>query len=503
MRQKNGITLLLLATIVCSCQEEDYGFTSKEIHQAATERNYQKEFHKVFPDIDSDHTWMCTPDTIYGYSRQAQTRAAVVPSIVRNTSKSLTLAADAVSSALNYMKEGDDNRGKCAQNFEFLAVEETTYDIYPTFWGRKFSDTNYVGIYYINDNGKMVELESFWNDTDETIVARFSGGNQETVQKTADPITDVKERNYRYSSHPVESFILPAFSLTVPAGVKWGIYLKTRKQQNSNDPITWYSNASFNDDGVVAAATFTYDGITYCSFEDAPHNIHNGRATGNCQCGYGHYDQDFNDIVLTITPRPIESTYRAIKYRVMCEDLGGTFDWDFNDVVYDIVYEDGKGKGTPASISVILQAVGGTLPVYMDCQQACSMSDTKELHQLMGQQPAEDGELYEPINVNATARSIVLPSRVVFTYELDFDHSDSYDIRSFVRSITIRVGADESTTTEITFPDEHGDKAPQCFMTSVGTEWTDELQNITTKYPEFTKWVKNQQSSEHWWTPSF
>lgn len=55
----------------------------------------------------------------------------------------------------------------------------------------------------------------------------------------------------------------------------------------------------------------------------------------------------------------------------------------------------------------------------------------------------------------------------------------------------------------IKFPEPGGDKVPQCFMTSQGTEWPDELQNITKRYDQFADWVKNQSGNQNWYNANF
>lgn len=314
MLNKKWFVLFPVGVMLCGCQDEEFGFSYEEIHQTVVEREYIKAFNAEFPEIDPNHTWMCTPDTFY-YNNVGITRAGVNPEITKSDSKILSLTLSAVSAALSYMEEAEDNRGKCAQNFEYLAVETTTYEISPTFWKEKFCDDNEVGIYYMNGDQK-VELPPFWNDKTTNIYAVFTDGAKEMIARSTHPIfADPQKSTYnnwpelKHNGHSIDHFELPVFELTVPAGVKWGLYLVTNQTQNNNSPrVTWYSNSSFNPDGYKAAATFTFGGVTYCSFEDAPHNC-NGRGTGSCgSCGYGHYDHDYNDIVLTITPRPIEST---------------------------------------------------------------------------------------------------------------------------------------------------------------------------------------------------
>ncbi len=309
---------------------------------------------------------------------------------------------------------------------------------------------------------------------------------------------------------PVDHYALPEYTLTVPAGTTWGLYLKTQKQQNGHDTseIKWYSNSQHNADNhdgsntkVQAAATFTYDNVTYVSFEDAPTKCTgyspNAQSNGHCSvCGRGHYDHDFNDIVLTITPRPATSTYRSISYRVMCEDLGGTFDWDFNDVVYDVIYADGKTNSDKATVKIILQAVGGTLPIYVYYgNELLSTGSKSELHEWSTDQTPDDQELYLPVNVKNCDYSITCSPVTLKTFELakQIYSTNELDIRDYVKNIVIRAKQKNGITTEVTFPKETGDATPQCFMTSTGTEWADEIQNINDKYKNFKSWCSDRE----------
>lgn len=310
---------------------------------------------------------------------------------------------------------------------------------------------------------------------------------------------------------PVDHYELPQYTLKVPVGMKWGVYLTTKKQQTDNSAkITWYSNSDYNeknqssDTKVQAAATFTYNGTTYVSFEDAPTECTNHNGTGVCgTCERGHWDKDYNDIVLTITPRPVTSTYRSVKYRVMCEDLGGTFDWDFNDVVYDVVYKDGKTTNEKATIEIILQAVGGTLPIYMYYKGAelkKNNNSPSELHEWSTDQTKNNDGLYTPVNVTncddvKTCDPVTLKT---FTLGKQIYSSTELDIRTYVKDIVIKAQQKAGLSSTVKFPLEKGDAIPQCFMTGIGTEWAGELQNITKKYPNFSSWVKNHHNND--WT---
>lgn len=565
-----------LALAMNSCQDYEYGFTEEEIHATAIQREYVKEFQKEFPVIDPQHTWMCEPDVFTPDNMSTRATANLGQPTFTGEYESVSMANTWL--ALDYMLEGEDHRdgSKATVNFEYYAVEETTYYIYPMFWGQKFCKYNDIGFYYVDDTGLHTvnmysNVKGFWTDRtyqnqtaengkQANIYIVYENGDREAMPETEHPIGKVTDgyqenpKNYadmtkkcttcdgsggtwngrNWKTCPtcngkkefkVDHIEMPKFSITVPAGIKWGLCLTTLKRQNGNadkinDLVTWYSNREYNEGKVPAAASFSVGGISYVSFEDAPDPCKCNVRDGNHSCGYGHYDHDFNDIVLCVTPRPIETTYENKNVRVMCEDLGGSFDWDFNDIVYDLKFEQGKNDVEKASITITLQAVGGTLPIHMFVQN----EDLGELHELFGNQQKNDDGLYIPINVGGNGQTTEEPKvlkKILLEHPI---MPKDYDFREIVRDITLTVGKESfstrtmtradsqstssSETTEVShtinFPDADGDKAPQCFMTSTGTAWSSELVNIIDTYPLFTGWVADQKNDDWWKTdPNF
>lgn len=368
--------------------------------------------------------------------------------------------------------------------------------------------------------------------------------------------------------YPIEYYKLPDYKIQVPVGMKWGFYLKTKKQQNdaNNYGQIWYSNSKFNEvtdkdknHGFVSAAA-TYQitdpsnpdrAITYCCFEDAACRLHEyekdnkgndikqkyeGKTLiwneGNCHCGYGHYDTDYNDIILRIVSDPVVvSSYKSLKYRVMCEDLGGTWDWDFNDIVYDVEYSDAENENdqnAKAKIQVKLQAVGGTLPVVMEFANSTdskyhisSMSVdnnstdglTRDLHVVLSNQtPDNKTKLYLPVNVpehGGQATIVNQTPKVVCTYTLNGRRFDDLDPCIFVDLIKIKVQqnptSSSTTTTTVAFPTQYNgtSKTPECFMTSISTPWPNEHQKVSDRFPGFNLWVEGKANNEKWWSEGF
>lgn len=185
----------------------------------------------------------------------------------------------------------------------------------------------------------------------------------------------------------------------------------------------------------------------------------------------------------TTTPDP---EYTTETKRVMCEDLGNTYDFDFNDLVFDVyyTYKGTEANKTNITAHITLQAVGGTLPIYIGTDTA---DPTKELHyRMLGQASSS------PINVAAS--NGVTHSPVSFT--MPATSTDPNDI-------IICVGtAGNEATDKITILPVSGrgsSLAPQKICVPASTKWLKENQQIEWGYPRFDEWVKGYiKESEVW-----
>lgn len=180
------------------------------------------------------------------------------------------------------------------------------------------------------------------------------------------------------------------------------------------------------------------------------------------------------------TPDPEPTTETK---RVMCEDLGNTYDFDFNDLVFDVYYTY-KDK-TNITAHITLQAVGGTLPIYIGTDTA---DPTKELHyRMLGQASSS------PINVAAS--NGVTHSSVSFT--MPATSTDPNDI-------IICVGtAGNVATDKITILPVSGrgsSLAPQKICVPTSTKWLKENMQIEQGYRNFDKWVKGEIKEAEVWS---
>ena len=227
-------------------------------------------------------------------------------------------------------------------------------------------------------------------------------------------------------------------------------------------------------------------------------------------------DYKYNDWIVKIIPgtgtiQPKERT-NTIQRRIMCEDLGSTFDFDFNDLVFDVKYtreekfennawvaknSDGKWDAT-----ITLQAVGGTLPIYI------TNFDEKEYdaHELMGGTKSSNGT-YSPVNVGTSATHDPVTLKMV-RVESTNTNPDNIVIR-VTSPDKVERGADKVTT--MILPKSSGlqsfgeNLAPQKICMPVDVRWTKEYQQIEWAYPHFAEWVASENGdagfdNEHDWT---
>lgn len=182
----------------------------------------------------------------------------------------------------------------------------------------------------------------------------------------------------------------------------------------------------------------------------------------------------------TTTPDPEPTTETK---RVMCEDLGNTYDFDFNDLVFDVyyTYQGTEANKTNITAHITLQAVGGTLPIYIGTDTA---DPTKELHyRMLGQASSS------PINVAAS--NGVTHSPVSFTMSAKTTNPNDIDI-------IVRNPDAKGAITDIILPKSgESNLAPQKICMPVGTRWLKENQQIEWGYTKFQDWVNNGRNTEY------
>ena len=144
--------------------------------------------------------------------------------------------------------------------------------------------------------------------------------------------------------------------------------------------------------------------------------------------------------------------------RVIAEDLtvDEKGDFDFNDVVFDVILNYPAGKTT-----IILQAAGGTLPLTVGGQ---------EVHHEFG----VDTNVMVNTNNNSVERNPV-------KFELNTQYSNANDIPVCV----------QKNGSWLTLEAKRG-RVPSKIGVKPTYNWCDEREDILDKYPDFGKWVQNE-----------
>ena len=244
-----------------------------------------------------------------------------------------------------------------------------------------------------------------------------------------------------------------------------------------------------------------YDGY-YLGFDYEFHqttDLGNGESKTSDLNADGYYS---NWIVKLSPANPDFYTTKTVtlERRVMCEDLGSTFDFDFNDLVFDVKYEQKYKKvngewvlesdyaGGLWDATITLQAVGGTLPIYIT-----DFNGTEhDAHQLMGGTLSSNGT-YSPVNVGTG--STHAPVTLDIVRRVASTNPENIVIR--VKSPDKKDRGASKVTTMI-LPNPSGlqsfgeNLAPQKICMPVDVRWTKEYQQIEWAYPHFAEWVASQ-----------
>lgn len=407
----------------------------------------------------------------------------------------LELKAEEVLHPTDRLPEFVNNTGKVTQNFEYYS--QGPFTIYPmyTITGNAGSDPalgERIGIYIVDENGNKGDTQWVWqplnNGSYDWIEAyqvnewgaSWSGG--------IDPRTFFEhlQANKVFMDNCTR-IRTEGITIDIPVGTRFGFAIDasgggpyySNSEYNRDDGSPY--NGSTNADGIkdTYAATFIYDDMLYLAFEDWSYKLP------------GH-DNDFNDVVFRFKDditRPLiidkDVDDNPMQYIVACEDLGGSFDWDFNDVVYAIEHVSGQ---TTARIKLL--AAGGTLPVHITYDNkdidfnAPTGGTCTDLHQAFG--------VEQDVAVNVG----IYQTDAVYSHPFTVDgnaFSVSTDARKFKIHVSYKDGKEGAN---IGVP-SHSGMEPQAFLVAdPNWQWTNEFQPITSKYPDFSEWVKNLENKE-------
>ena len=407
----------------------------------------------------------------------------------------LELKAEEVLHPTDRLPEFVNNTGKVTQNFEYYS--QGPFTIYPmyTITGNAGSDPalgERIGIYIVDENGNKGDTQWVWqplnNGSYDWIEAyqvnewgaSWSGGIYpksffEYLQ--ANKVFMDKFTRIRTEGITIDIPVGTRFGFAIDAAGGGPYYSNSEYNGDHGSPY----NGSATTDGIndTYAATFIYDDMLYLAFEDWAYS------------SAGH-DNDFNDVVFRFKDditRPLiidkDVDDNPMQYIVACEDLGGSFDWDFNDVVYGIEHVSGQ---TTARIKLL--AAGGTLPVHITYDNnnivfnAPTGGTCTDLHQAFGV------EQDVPVNVG------IYQTEAVYSHPFTVD-GNAFSVSTDARKFKIHVSyKDRPEGADIGVP-SHSGMEPQAFLVAdPNWQWTNEFQPITSKYPDFSEWVKNLENKE-------
>lgn len=172
------------------------------------------------------------------------------------------------------------------------------------------------------------------------------------------------------------------------------------------------------------------------------------------------YDGDdyYDDWIILLVPGKSVTTTTT---RVFAEDLGLIGDWDFNDVVFDVT-SDGE---------VILQAAGGTLPLYLTIN-----GQSYEVHEKFNVAAST------PVNVGTGTTHD--PVEIATGFEGD------------ASDITIEVEENGTKRTIYAYTGKPAGK----FAVSEAIDWQSEGKHIKELYPGFKDWVGDASKANTWYT---
>ena len=186
-------------------------------------------------------------------------------------------------------------------------------------------------------------------------------------------------------------------------------------------------------------------------------------------------DYIYNDWIIKISPAIAISDAPSVeRVRVMCEDLSNSrTDFDYNDVVFDIKFIK---NGDIYTADILLQAVGGELPLYIGNQEVHSKFNVGTGTMVN----TYEGKHNEVAPVHFTVN---LPAG---TYNNAFDAINALPV--FVKM--------SSSPTPIQLTTSPGQPA-EMICVPVSTDWPDERESIKDKYPLFVNWISD--SSVIWY----
>ena len=519
---KKNLPIAIIATAVLglgsltSCQDEDLGVSTQTLKERAFDDAFAKQFGKPSPN----QSWDFFTQTMQslGKGNSSATRAYTEPSASDNNwrvthlnSQPSYITTELVNRWDDMLPEYQNNYTMGQTQYTLVSTGDGIFTISAIWYGGAFeiqtgNYTTHLNLCFRYENNPTVyEVELFEGKSmgafgnpqlaDEVYLKagtefwfaleyRATGNNQVLHRFES---TEKIPYNYQYiqtGNHPNgTSYTDPVTGETVSYPYAYSTFqYKERDYHHVYNGCSQllFSEKSYSDNRI--------DNFMVIGFEDGWH--------------YPTYlDFDYNDIVLYLDgdlPVPVAK-------RVLAEDLE-QYDWDYNDVVFDIEYK-----------RMVLRAVGGTKPVYLQFKDNDNnTTTTEELHDMMAKQyryvnpsnnqivyPYPDGapkipgtDWYMPINVGAPEGiGVEMLPALIKQWETPLTDAEIMDMGTH-QDIVLLVGegdeqeefpgiakTDKNGQTVIVY--SAGEKAPAMIMAPVETRWLKEEQRISWGYPWF------------------
>ena len=358
-----------------------------------------------------------------------------------------------------------------SKNYEFISKGSFEFNV--IFSCTSAADE--IGFYYYDPSNQTIE---------DRIEVRFienmqQPGNYYQIRKTNNNVaTPGPLEGYGiWDNNDVSAIEAKTFTINVPVGYRVGFWI------DNPDWVRFYSNESLNPDGHFYSAVVDLDDDTFLvGLED-----------------WYRGDNDCNDIIISVqkgtTPPEIiipEADYEEI--RVMAEDLtiDQETDFDFNDIVYDVRrYIKDTQDYSKDEVVIILQAAGGTLPLYI-------LDDNHEIHALF------NADTNEMVNTNAQNRGLKGKNASPVFIPLSNPNQYGTTIGDIAKNIPVYVKKN-GVNCPLNVP------SPTEGISSrigVGTDyhWCDERQDIDDKYSIteggislFGEWIRGEYPEGDWY----
>ena len=192
-------------------------------------------------------------------------------------------------------------------------------------------------------------------------------------------------------------------------------------------------------------------------------------------------DYYFSDWIVCVT-----EGIKLADLRIMAEDLNpdssDPSDYDFNDVVLDVYY------GAANQAKVVVRAAGGTLPLYVQGQEVHGLYAAENPGvNCSGKMINTRGTLSNDASVrNLSVDGLKAPS-ITLPFEVYWAGA--------AKNIEIKVTREG---VDVVLKANQGEPASK-FAVVATTDWCNERQEISEKYPNFKSWAANN-NPVVWWT---